>query len=361
MTIEKILTSNHSFDKSEFQLKLRFILFNTLILFNVVFAGFGMVYRLTTHQTTHALVDLTYVLFALLVFFLARRSKASLNNLTWVMIVFSFAIVSIMFYRNLNPLTGISWYILLLLVTYVFKGDRASIIIFILSLSVIFFSSLTKQMLSLPDILLGLLPYESITFFFYVFHRYNETLKQELQDQKQRYAHLAHYDSLTEIPNRNALLTFFEEALASHSDAETHLAVLFIDLDDFKHVNDRYGHTMGDRVLRLVAERLRRQIRDSDMLARHGGDEFVIVAQSITERQDIEKVLSHIFQAMQEPIVDVKRSIRITLSIGIAITPQDGTQIDDLLKHADQAMYHAKKSGKNTYQFYEDVTENTPA
>ncbi len=359
-SIKKILTSNHDFTPDEYELKLRFVLFNSLVLSNVIFIGFVIAYRLSTHQTAIALIDLLYMLFGLLAFFWVQISKASLHHIMWLVIFFSFIFVTILFYRNLNPLIGISFYILLFLVTYVLQGHQASITIFILSVSTIFYISLTQQNLSLPDTLIGLLPFETIAFFLYIFHQYNEKIKQELQDQKQRYAHLAHYDSLTEIPNRNALLTFFEYALVARSNTETKLAVLFIDLDDFKQVNDRYGHTMGDRVLRLVAERLRRQIRGADMLARHGGDEFVIVAQSITERQDIEKVLAHIFQAMQEPIVDVKRSIRITLSIGIAITPQDGTHIDDLLKHADQAMYHAKKSGKNTYSFYEDIKENTP-
>jgi len=353
-SISKILTSNHDFTPDEYELKLYFVLFNTLLLFNSIYASFGIIYRFAIHQYTHALIDVVFLFFALPLFLMARKSKMSLYRLMWVMITFSFAIISVMFYYNFNPLAGISWYVFILLLTYVFKGYRASIVIFILSMGVVFFVSLTQWGLPLSDIILWLQPYGSLVFFFYAFYHYNEKLRIELQNQKLIYAHLAHYDSLTEIPNRNALLTFFEGALTSHSNIDTKLAVLFIDLDDFKQVNDRYGHTMGDRVLRLVAERLRRQIRNSDMLARHGGDEFVLVAQSITDRQDIEKILTHIFQAMQEPIVDMKHAIHVTLSIGVAIAPQDGTQIDALLKHADQAMYHAKKSGKNTYSFYED-------
>lgn len=358
--INRILTSHHDFTPDEYELKLRFVLFNALILFNAACAGLGMIYRFVTLQFIHAAIDLIYVLLALTVFFLARRSKASLSTLMWFVIFFSFVIVSILFYRGLNPLIGISWYVLILLVSYVFKGDHASLAIFVLSLAVIFSVSLFQRSLPLADILLGLLPYGSIMLFFYLFYRYNETLKEDMEEQKVRLTRLAHFDSLTEIPNRNALLTYFRDALACLSKSDTMLAVLFIDLDDFKRVNDRYGHAIGDGVLRIIVERLRRQIRDTDLLARHGGDEFVIVVHPIKGQQDIEKIITHIFQAIRKPIVHEERTISITLSIGITLAPQDGTHSIQLLNQADQAMYHAKNKGKNTYSYFsEDVTKSS--
>ena len=355
MIIENILTGNHSFDRSEIRLKHRFVLFNALALFTIIVASNGVVYRFTIHQTIHGLIDLLIVIAFLLVFFLARRSKKSINMLASLVIFLFFVTGTILTYHYQSTLSGINWYAFAFIIAYAFKGNRVSIIVFIFSSSVLLFAALTQQMLSLLEILTSLDQYLPLIFAVYIFYRYNEMLKQELRDQKQRYVHLAHYDSLTEIPNRNALFSFFEDALVSHSSSGTGLAVMFIDLDDFKQINDQYGHARGDQVLRLMAERLRRHIRGSDMLARHGGDEFVIIAQSIMGRQDIEKVLAHIYEAIQEPILDAERSIFITLSIGVAIAPQDGVQIDDLLRHADQAMYHAKKSGKNTYNFYEDI------
>ncbi len=360
-SIKRILTSNHDFAPDEYELKFKFILFNSLVLINAVFIGCMVAYRLSVHQKTIAFADLFYLFFIVLGFFWARVSKGSLQYLMWFAVFFSFIFVTILFSHDLNPLTGVSFYILLFLITYILQGYQASIVVLVLSLFTIPYIALSQKGFSLPDTLIGLLPFASIAFFLYIFHQYNEKIKQELQNQKQRYAHLAHYDSLTEVPNRNALFSFFEDALASRSRSGACLAVMFIDLDGFKQINDQYGHAAGDRVLRFVAERLRRQIRRSDMLARHGGDEFIIVMQSIMERQDIETVLAHIFEAIQEPIVDAERSIFLTLSIGVAIAPQDGVQMDDLLKHADQAMYHAKRNGKNTYSFYEDIKEDTPA
>ena len=359
-SVNRILTSHHDFLPEEYELKLRFVLFNALILFNIAAAGIEMIYRFVTLQFVHAGIDLIYLLLALAAFFLIRRSKTWLDTAVWMVIFFAFSIVSILLYRGLNPLIGISWYVLILLVSYVFKGHRISLAVFLLSLAVTFSVSLFLHTLSPTDLLTGWLPYGSILLFFYLFYRYNENLKKEMEEQKVRLTRLAHYDSLTEIPNRNALLTYFRDALACLSKSDHMLAVLFIDLDDFKRVNDRYGHVFGDGVLRIIVERLRRQIRDTDLLARHGGDEFVIVAHPVKGEQDIEKIITHIFQAIRKPIVHEKQTISITLSIGISLAPQDGTHSIQLLNQADQAMYHAKNKGKNTYSYFsKDVTKSS--
>lgn len=170
---------------------------------------------------------------------------------------------------------------------------------------------------------------------------------------------LAHYDTLTELPNRLLLKDRLHQALASAERQKSFVAVLFIDLDRFKNVNDSLGHASGDYLLREVAERLRQTLREEDSIARLGGDEFVVVVQTAKHAQEALSLTGAIAQkllrALARPLHLNDREIITTASIGIACYPTDGETASELLKNADAAMYHAKASGKDTYQFYSKI------
>ncbi|NEV64023.1 putative bifunctional diguanylate cyclase/phosphodiesterase [Thiorhodococcus minor] len=170
---------------------------------------------------------------------------------------------------------------------------------------------------------------------------------------------LAHYDSLTELPNRLLLKDRLHQALASAERRKSFIAVLFIDLDRFKNVNDSLGHATGDYLLREVGERLRRTLREEDTIARLGGDEFVVVVQASEHAHESLSLTTAIAQklllALASPLYLNDREIITTASIGIACYPTDGETASELLKNADAAMYHAKASGKDNYQFYSKI------
>ena len=166
---------------------------------------------------------------------------------------------------------------------------------------------------------------------------------------------LAYEDALTGLANRVRLEDRLTVALA-HARRERHsLAVLFIDLDRFKHVNDSLGHKVGDLLLQKVAARLRQIIRGSDTLARLGGDEFVLVLSKIDQPESAGIVARKIQEVFREPIGVAERDLYITLSIGISVYPDDGTSSDMLIRNADLAMYAAKQQGRNTFQFHSEI------
>lgn len=166
-------------------------------------------------------------------------------------------------------------------------------------------------------------------------------------------AQLAHFDILTGLPNRSQWMARAQAALQSAQRNQQQLAVLFLDLDHFKHVNDTLGHTIGDRLLCAAAQRLLPCLRSDDVLARIGGDEFVALLPRVRVAEDTVTVAEKLIGAMHAPISIDRHDIQLSASVGIACFPQDGTDLDSLLKHADTAMYVAKDTGRNGYRFFE--------
>lgn len=165
--------------------------------------------------------------------------------------------------------------------------------------------------------------------------------------------HQAHHDSLTDLPNRQLFMDFLTLELAQARRNETGLALLFLDLNGFKQVNDTLGHSCGDRLLQEVALRLRTSIRESDTVARLGGDEFTVLMPDLAQTDDVGIVLNKILGVFETPFILDEIAVDATTSVGISMFPGDGETSDELMKKADIAMYAAKNSGKNSYQFYD--------
>jgi len=168
-----------------------------------------------------------------------------------------------------------------------------------------------------------------------------------------RMLYLAQHDPLTDLPNRVLLHDRLNHAISLAHRRRTPMAVLFLDVDHFKHVNDSLGHVIGDRLLQSVAQRLLGCVRRSDTVCRQGGDEFVILLSEINQAQDAAVSAEKMLQALAAPHRIDSHELRVTGSIGIVVYPDDGTDTDALLKNADFAMYHAKDQGRNNYQFFE--------
>jgi diguanylate cyclase (GGDEF)-like protein len=162
----------------------------------------------------------------------------------------------------------------------------------------------------------------------------------------------AHFDPLTGLPNRELLDDRLRQAVAQAHRDERHLAVLFIDLDGFKEVNDTLGHRNGDELLKETALRLSTALRDTDTVARLGGDEYAIVLPQVHGPLEAEAVASKAIDALKHPLVIDGREVFVSASIGIALFPQDGGSAEELLRHADMAMYGAKDAGKSCYRFF---------
>ena len=186
------------------------------------------------------------------------------------------------------------------------------------------------------------------------------SLSLEINKRKETEKHLEHqayHDSLTGLPNRALFLDRIEQEIRHASRDDSNLAVLFLDLDNFKQINDSFGHSAGDTVLISISKRLKQALREIDTIARLGGDEFIILLGDFKKVEDINDIAAKLFDAIQQPLEINNNELFVTTSIGISIFPNDGTSAEILLRNADAAMYRAKENGPNAFEFYtEDMT-----
>ena len=183
----------------------------------------------------------------------------------------------------------------------------------------------------------------------------------ELRDAQERAQHLADHDALTGLPNRRLLEDRLTQALALSQRNRKQSAVMFVDLDRFKAINDSLGHTVGDLVLKEVAKRLVKQLRVGDTVCRIGGDEFVVVLPESKRSTDAANVAAKIIETLSQPVHAADRELTVTPSIGIAVFPEDGRDAGMLIRNADAAMYHAKESGRANFQFFTEQMNQTAA
>ena len=173
--------------------------------------------------------------------------------------------------------------------------------------------------------------------------------------QERRLYQLAHYDHLTQLPNRILFNDRLAQTIRGAKRFNRVMAVLFVDIDDFKYINDKYGHDAGDNILLMIASKIRRCLREVDTVSRLGGDEFAVI---LTEIKDIETTVEtaqRIIDAVAKPMLYEGAEMKVTASVGIALYPEDATNVSELLSHADMAMYQAKQQGKNHYMFYREM------
>lgn len=180
-----------------------------------------------------------------------------------------------------------------------------------------------------------------------------QKLAEQVQMAKDQLDHLAHHDALTDLPNRMLLQDRLKQAIELARRQDRRLAVMFMDLDRFKHINDSLGHPVGDQLLRSVAQRLLACVRHSDTISRQGGDEFVLLLSFIEHAEDAALSAQKMLASISQPHHIDGHDLHINVSIGISIYPDDGRDAETLIKSADTAMYHAKESGRNNYKFFE--------
>lgn len=184
---------------------------------------------------------------------------------------------------------------------------------------------------------------------------YRDVTKRKLADQ-QLYR-MAHYDVLTDLPNRLLFMDRLQQMKAMSVRMDQRMAVLYLDLDRFKQINDTLGHAVGDRLLQIVAQRLAESVRGMDTVGRLGGDEFVIALGNLRNQSGVEIVANKVLKALSLPCRIEEHELHITTSIGIGIFPDDATELEDLIKKADLALYRAKEQGRGCYRKYAQLTE----
>lgn len=179
-----------------------------------------------------------------------------------------------------------------------------------------------------------------------------QAMTEEVQKAKDEMGYMAHHDFLTDLPNRVLLRERLDQVIALSKRHGTKLAVLFIDLDRFKIINDSLGHAVGDTLLQAVAQRLKAAVRTTDTVSRQGGDEFVVLLSEVADEISVAALAGKICKGVSAPYAITEQDLRIGCSIGISMYPEDGKDAEALIMNADIAMYHAKDNGRGTYHFF---------
>ena len=188
----------------------------------------------------------------------------------------------------------------------------------------------------------------------YIINVVDDVTERRLANEK--IAHLAHYDALTDLPNRVLFREQIERELRKAVGGQQ-FALLYIDIDEFKGINDSLGHHVGDELLKAVATSLKDCTKPGDLIARLGGDEFAVIQTAISGRADVEEFVARIYEAIRQPYQCLGHHLSTDASIGIALAPEDGTELDQLIKHADLAMYAAKAEGRRIHRFFEPAMD----
>lgn len=180
----------------------------------------------------------------------------------------------------------------------------------------------------------------------------------DAKEQQSKLEHMAHYDVLTNLPNRTLLAERLDFALTQCKENDRFVAVVLLDLDGFKEINDTYGHSIGDQLLVILANRLKGTLRKSDTISRFGGDEFVAVLANLVNATDYKTIINNMLKVASEPVRVKGNQLHVSASIGVTVFPNDKTDADQLIRHADQAMYLAKQKGKNCYHLFDIESED---
>jgi diguanylate cyclase (GGDEF) domain len=182
-------------------------------------------------------------------------------------------------------------------------------------------------------------------------------IESQLLEKQERLDRLAHHDQLTGLPNRLFLAAHLPVAMEESRKTHSPLAILFLDLDRFKHINDTHGHEVGDKLLQEVAQRIQASVRTGDIVVRMGGDEFVVILSGIRTLEQANETAARILAGLNVPLVIAGKPLVTTVSIGLSMYPRDGDDVGALLRHSDTAMYQAKDRGRNNFQVFSPVMD----
>lgn len=392
MNLENFLTSGHTLSDSEYELKSKLSLTNSLILLTIAVVFILATILLSSGKIFFAIANLIYVFLGLFGIYLLRRDKKFLRYIIPIIPILSIVLVITAMTKYPNEEIRIAWFHIIIVASFFLGGRKLGFSMSFLSvLSLMILEYVVNTSLNAYTLFLSIVIILLGTASIYLYERRESILKEELYDinnhledkvrqeikkrtfiyekanrkleesammleeQKNAFKNLAHFDTLTGLPNRLLFYDRLDKVIENAEKNDQKFSILFLDLDNFKEINDSFGHDVGDDLLKIVAEKFQNRISKSDLLARLGGDEFTLVVEGWRNIEQIASIADRLIHVLNEPIYILGYEIYITVSVGISIYPDDGMDIATLLKHSDSAMYSAKNEGRNLYHFYEQI------
>jgi len=364
MNIKTFLESNFTFTDKEYEVRLQHMLFNGILTILSLFLAILTLVRFYQENYFQAGVDFSVVLVSLASLFYIKHDKENCQKLAHPLLAVFFALIIITLFNIQSYMIATGWFTVLIIPTFYLAGPRYGFFItFMATVSLIVLLISRDTTYTLSEFIYIFMPIFLSSLFIYTYHKRVEYAEQELQNinthlleeinNKELLLEQAHYDHLTKLPNRILFRDRLLQAILKSNRSKKDFAVLFIDLDLFKEINDEHGHTAGDIVLCQIASRFKTTLREEDTVARFGGDEFVCIIEQLESCHTASEIAQKLIEKAQENIF-IPQKISLTCSIGISIYKKDTSDEKELLQFADTAMYNAKDLGKNQYSFYNE-------
>lgn len=363
MNLNNFLKSNFTFKNKEFEEELQYLLFNYMLSIMLLMLLILGSIRFYQKDFTQLYIDIFFALISLYSIFYIKKSKKHGKKIVFLLVVSYFGLISLDFFHNMH-IVGPSWFIILLLPTFYLGGSKYGLLLTFASfISITILEKIASVSYSTIDYFYALMPLIVASLFIFLYEKRFNLIKEQLKlknlsleaeiKHKEKLLYQAHHDSLTELPNRALFRDRLQQAIKKSNRSKKDFAILFIDLDMFKEINDRHGHEAGDIVLCEISSRFKTVLREEDTIARFGGDEFLCIIEQIESSYIASYIAQKLIDKAKEPIF-IPQKINLTCSIGISIYKQDTNSATELLRYADTAMYRAKDLGKNQWCFYSD-------
>jgi len=363
--------------KNEYGLKTKYILLNSMLVMMILLLPLLGVLRFFTNYPIQSMINISGALLAAVTMYGFRKlGKGNYKILAYVIFIIFSALLIYAYYNNPLMFNINAWFIVLVLPIFLVFGFYTTIsltILFMITTAIINYYFIQSD---LQNLVYGFVPILVSVWFMHIFEarlqHYVQLLKHSnnhleetvtkrtkvLEEQRNILDHQAHYDALTNLPNRIKFQKDIKDVMHNARKYKNNFALLFIDLDQFKKINDSYSHDIGDQVIRILASRIRKVIDSHHKLARIGGDEFTILAEQYQYNKELEYLAQKVIDTIQEPIIVDKTTMFISCSIGISLYPDDTSSCQDMIRYADTAMYKAKELKQGHYTFYSsDMTE----
>jgi len=366
---DNFFTSGHTFTESEYEEKTKYFLLN-FTAFTTIIALIVLII-IELKEGMFALINLLIIGMAILTILLLRVNRKYYLLAANMLLFTAMAVLTTWLIVDPKVYLRVLWFFFFIAFAFLAMGKKAGFTVFAISMVevIVYFTYFNNDLsrhttvlililLILLSVIIGLYEHREASIKKRLYDL-NSSLEEKIRaktenllEQKNTYEELAHYDTLTELPNRLLFKERLNHAIEKAKRHKSKLAVLFIDVDHFKDINDLFGHPIGDQVLRLTAERIRKSLRSSDTLARLGGDEFALILEDLKNESSAGAMAEHLRRIAAEPLHVDGHELFVTLSIGISLYPKDSDEANELVKCADTAMYSAKKDGRNLVHFY---------